>query len=112
MGGGGTFGSHEGRVINGIVVVLSLSNVRLFVTPWTAACQASLSTISWSLLRLMSIELVMPSNYLVLASLLWGEGVGGEVKSMGIEQMAPDRGLGQVLSPSVSVSARIKDEHP
>ena len=40
---------------------------RLFVTPWTAACQASLSfTISWSLLKLISIELVMPSNHLIL----------------------------------------------
>ena len=36
-------------------------------TPWTAACQASLSfTISWSLLKLMAIELVMPSNHLIL----------------------------------------------
>ena len=44
-----------------------LSRVRLFVTPWTAACQASLSiTNSWSLLKLMSIELVMPSNHLIL----------------------------------------------
>ena len=44
-----------------------LSHVRLFVTPWTAAHQASLSiTNSWSLLKLMSIELVMPSNYLIL----------------------------------------------
>ena len=44
-----------------------LSRVRLFATPWTAARQASLSvTISWSLLRLMSIELVMPSNHLIL----------------------------------------------
>ena len=43
------------------------SHVRLFVTPWTAACQASLSlTNSWSLLKLMSIELVMPSNHLIL----------------------------------------------
>ena len=41
--------------------------VQLFVTPQTAACQASLSfTISWSLLKLMSIELIMPSNYLIL----------------------------------------------
>ena len=47
--------------------VQSLSRVRLFVTPWTAACQASLSvTNSWSLLKLMSIELVMPSNHLIL----------------------------------------------
>ena len=50
-----------------IVVVQSLSPVRLLVTPWTAACQASLSfTISWSLLRFMYIELVMPSNHLIL----------------------------------------------
>ena len=48
------------------VVVQSLS-VRFFVTPWTAACQAYLSfTISWNLLKLMSIEPVMPSNHLVL----------------------------------------------
>ena len=47
--------------------VQSLSRVQLFVTPWTAACQASLSiTNSWSLLKLMSIELVMPSNHLIL----------------------------------------------
>ena len=44
-----------------------LSSVRLFATPWTAACQASLSiTNSQSLLRLMSIELVMPHNHLIL----------------------------------------------
>ena len=44
-----------------------LSHVRLFVTPWTAAHQASLSiTNSWSLLKLMSIESVMPSNLLIL----------------------------------------------
>ena len=49
------------------VVIQSLSCVRLFVTPWTAAHQASKSfTISQSLLKLMSIELVMPSNYLIL----------------------------------------------
>ena len=47
--------------------VQSLSRVRLFVIPQTAACQASLSiTNSWSLLKLMSIELVMPSNHLIL----------------------------------------------
>ena len=48
-------------------VVRSLSHVRLFETPWTAAHQASLSsTIFWSLLKLMSIESVMPSNHLAL----------------------------------------------
>ena len=41
------------------------SRVRLFATPWTAACQASLSN-SQSLLKLMSIESVMPSNHLIL----------------------------------------------
>ena len=44
-----------------------LSHVRLFATPWTEAPQASLSiTNSWSLLKLMSIESVMPSNHLIL----------------------------------------------
>ena len=44
-----------------------LSRVRFFVTPWTAACQASLSiTNSWSSPKLMSIESVMPSNHLIL----------------------------------------------
>ena len=47
--------------------VQSLSRVQLFATPWTAACQASLSiTNSRSLLKLTSIELVMPSNHLIL----------------------------------------------
>ena len=48
-------------------LVQFLSRVRLFATPWTAARQASQSfTISWSLLKLMSIESVMPSNHLIL----------------------------------------------
>ena len=48
-------------------LVESLSYVRLFVTPWTAECQVSLSfTSSQSLLKLMSIELVIPSNHLIL----------------------------------------------
>ena len=50
-----------------VVVVQMLSRVRLFSTWWTAANQASLSsTISQSLLKLISIELVMPSKYLIL----------------------------------------------
>ena len=48
-------------------MLLFLGCVWLFVTPWTAACQASLSfTISWSLFKLLSIESVMPSNHLFL----------------------------------------------
>ena len=51
--------------------VQSLSCVQLFVTPWTAAHQASLSiTNSPSLLKLMSIESMMPSNHLILCHLL------------------------------------------
>ena len=49
------------------VVVQSLSHVQFFVTPWTAAHQASLSfTVSWSLPQLMSIESVMLPNHLIL----------------------------------------------
>ena len=48
-------------------ILLLLSHVCLLVTPWTAARKASLSfIISWSLLKLMSTELVMPSNHLIL----------------------------------------------
>ena len=47
--------------------VQPLSRVQLFATPWITACQASLSiTNSWCLLKLMSIESVMPSNHLIL----------------------------------------------
>ena len=50
-----------------IVVVQSLSHVHLFATPWTEACQASLSsTISLSFLKFMPIESVRPSNHLIL----------------------------------------------
>ena len=52
--------------------VQSLSHVWIFATPWTAACQSSLSiTNSWNLLKLMSIESVIPSNHLILCHLLF-----------------------------------------
>ena len=54
-------------LIHILVVVQLLTHVWLFVTPWTAAHQASLSiTNSWSLCKLMFIKLVMPSNHLIL----------------------------------------------
>ena len=54
-------------VSNAVVVLQSLSHIRLFATLWTAAHQASLSfTISQNLLKLMSIESVMPSSHLIL----------------------------------------------
>ena len=56
-----------GKPQNSYQSVQSLSHVLLFATPWTSACQASLSiTNSQSLLKLMSIKLVMPSNHLIL----------------------------------------------
>ena len=82
---------HEGRIFSGngfvfflqilsfssnllistVVVVHLLSHVWLFATPWTAASQDSLSfIISWSLLRFMSIESVMPSNHVILCHCL------------------------------------------
>ena len=54
-----------------VVAMQLLSCVQLFETPWTAACQASLSfTISRNLLKLISIESVMPSSHLILCHLL------------------------------------------
>ena len=62
-----SWGSHEPRFWSSSVQFSSVSHVRLFVTQWTAAHQASLSiTSSQSLLKFMSIEAVMPSNHLAL----------------------------------------------
>ena len=58
----------EWKTVFVVVVIQSASCVQFFMTPWTAAHQASLSfTISQSLLKLMSTELVMPSNHLTLS---------------------------------------------
>ena len=55
------------RILCQFSSVQSLSRVRLFVTPWIAACQDPLSiTNSWRSPKLMSIELVMPSSHLIL----------------------------------------------
>ena len=75
--------------------VQSLSHVRLCATPWTAACQASLSiTNSQSLLKLMSIEPVMPSNHLILCrplSLLFS--IFPSIKVFSNESVLPIRWL-------------------
>ena len=67
LAGGGGWSPH-GKSWSWVSYCCSvLRHVRLFATPWTAARQASLSfTISQSLLKLMSIELVMPSNHLTV----------------------------------------------
>ena len=66
-------------------VVHSLSRVQLFATPWTAACQASLSSISRSLLKFMSFELVMLSNHFLCPWEFPGRntGVGCQFSSRG-----------------------------
>ena len=59
--------THGDTPVPALSSVQPLSEVQLFVTPWTAAYQASLSiTNSWNLLKLMSLESVMPSNHLIL----------------------------------------------
>ena len=69
------------------IVVQLLSCVQLFATPWTAAHQASLSiTISQSLLKLMSIESVMPFNHLVLCIPFWNM---VKVVKRGLEPRSP-----------------------
>jgi len=58
---------YNSTYMRDLVVAQSINCIQLFATPWTAAHQASLSfTISRSLLKLMSIELMMPSNHLIL----------------------------------------------
>ena len=82
--------------------VQSLKHVPLFATPWTAACQASLSfIISWSLFKLMSIELVMPSNHLILCRpLLLLPSIFPSLKSFPMSQPFPSGG--QSIGASVS----------
>ena len=61
------FSRHLREAQAALFVVQLLHLVRLFVIPWAAACQASLPfTVSWSLLKLMSIESMMASNHLIL----------------------------------------------
>ena len=71
----GRGGGQESALLPHIMVAMFvqlLSRVQLFDIPWTTACQAFLSvTISQSLLKLMSIESVMPSNHLILCHSLF-----------------------------------------
>ena len=68
-----------------VVVVQLLSHVQLFATPGTTACQACLSfTISRNLLKLMSIESVIPSNHLIFCHLLLPGGSYGKVSACNV----------------------------
>ena len=85
------------------VVAQSLSHVWLFATPWTAARQASLSLISWSLLKLMSIESVMPFDHLILCPLLLLPSIFPASGSFLISQLfaSGDQSIGTSASASV-----------
>ena len=74
------------------IIVQLLSCVSLFVTPWTAAHQAFLSiTKSWSLLKLMSIESVMPSNHLILCCPLLLPSIFPNIRIFSNESVLPIR---------------------
>ena len=85
--------------------VQSLSHVQLFATPWTAARQASLSiTNSWSLLKLMSIESMMPSNLLILCCPLFLlPSVFPSIRVFLMSQFFSSRGQSIGVSASASV---------
>ena len=95
-----------------VVAVQSLSYVQVFATPWTAAPQASLSfTISWSLLKLMSIESVMPSNYLILCCPLLLPSIFPSIRVFSNES-APLIGWPKYWSFSISPSMNIQGWFP
>ena len=91
--------------------VQPLSHVRLFATPWTAAQQASVSiTSSQSLLKLMPIESVMPSNYLILCRpLLLLPPIPPSIRVFSNESLLPIR-WSKYWSFSFSISP--SNEHP
>ena len=85
--------------------VQSLSRIRLLATPWTAAHQATLSiTISQSLLKLMSIESVMPSNHLILCCpLLLLPSIFPSIRVFSYGQFSASIGQSTGVSASASV---------
>ena len=95
--------------------VQSLSCVQLFATPWTAACQASLFiTNSGSLLKLMSIESVMPSNHLILCRpLLLLPSIFLSIRAFSNESVLHISGQSIGVSASASVlPMNIQDQFP
>ena len=99
------------RDIDTVSSVESLSRVRLFMTPWTAARQASLSiTSSQSLLKLVSIESVMPSNYLIFCRpLLLPPSIFPSIRVFSNESVLPIRWPGYW---SFSFNISPSNEHP
>ena len=84
--------------------VQSFSHGWLFATPWTAACQASLSIInSWSLLKLMSIKSVMPSNHFILCHPRLPPSIFPSIRSFQMNQFFTSGGHSIRVSASASV---------
>ena len=110
--------STSGRCSNSNSVAQLLSHVWLFVTPWTAACQVSLSMISRSLLKLMSTELVMPSNHLILChSLLLLPSIFPSIRVFSSESALPISwpkywSFSFSISPSSECSGLISNSEP
>ena len=93
----------------------SHSVVSNFSTPWTAACQGSLSfTISWSLLKFMSIELVMLSNHLILCHpILLLPSIFPSIRVFPVSQLFTSGGQSIGVSASAGVLQRnIQGWHP
>ena len=88
-----------------IVVVQSVSHVLLFVTPWTAAGEASLSSVFLSLLKFMSIELVLPSYHISLSCPLLLPSVFPSVRVFSSESALRIRWL-EACSFGLSASSR------
>ena len=107
--------SERTEYIHQFSSVQSLSSVWLFATQWTAACQASLSiTNSQSLLKLISIELVMPSNHLILCCpLLLLPSIFPSIRAFPVSQFFASGGPSIGVSPSTSVlPMNIRDWFP
>ena len=104
-------GSHSGMYIS--QSVLLLSHVRLFVTSWTAAHQASLSITNFqSLLKRMSTELVMPSNHLILCCSLLLPSIFPSIKVFSNESVASGGRSIEVSASASVLPMKIQDWFP
>ena len=107
--------SYQGSPTWNISSVQLLSHVLLFTTPWSAAHQASLSIAnSWSFLKLMSVESVMPSNHLILCHpLLFLPLIFPSIRVFQMSQLFPSGGQSIGVSSSTSVlTMNIQDWFP
>ena len=105
---------HKQSVLMYTVVVQLVSHDQLFATSWTAAHQASLSFNSWTLLKLMSVESVMPSNHLILCGpLLLLPSIFPSIRVFSNESLFSSGGQSFGVSASTSVLAmNIQDWFP